>query len=65
MSILIRDITFDCADPRRLAEFWAAVTGFEIQYLPDGPGTVRMNLGGDQVTVAEEFASIRSDVPLG
>ena len=31
MSIVIEAITFDCADPQRLAEFWAAVTGFQVQ----------------------------------
>lgn len=27
--------TIDCAEPRRLAEFYAAITGFEIQYAED------------------------------
>ena len=31
MSIKIDAITFDCSDPRRVAEFWAAVTGFRMQ----------------------------------
>lgn len=29
MSAFIFHITFDCADPDRLARFWAAVTGYE------------------------------------
>ncbi len=29
MSIVIEAITFDCAEPRRLAGFWAAVTGYQ------------------------------------
>jgi hypothetical protein len=29
-------ITFDCADPARLAEFWAAALGYVIQPPPDG-----------------------------
>jgi hypothetical protein len=31
VSIVIEAITFDCADPQRLAEFWAGVTGFQVQ----------------------------------
>ncbi|MBP2703151.1 VOC family protein [Microbispora sp. RL4-1S] len=27
--------TIDCADPRRLAEFYSAVTGFDVQYAED------------------------------
>lgn len=38
MSIVIEAITFDCADPRRLAEFWAAVTGFQIQFRSGSTG---------------------------
>ena len=29
-------ITFDCADPGRLAEFWAAALGYVVQPPPDG-----------------------------
>lgn len=32
-------ITFDCADPARLAVFWAEVLGYQVQPLPDGFGT--------------------------
>jgi glyoxalase superfamily protein len=28
LTALIRNITVDCADPKRLAEFWSEVTGF-------------------------------------
>ena len=28
-------MTFACADPGRLAEFWAAVLDYEVQQLPD------------------------------
>lgn len=28
-------VTIDCADPRRLAEFYATVLGFEIRYAED------------------------------
>ncbi|HUS61907.1 MAG TPA: VOC family protein [Acidimicrobiales bacterium] len=29
-------VTFDCADPGALAEFWAAVLGYRVQPPPDG-----------------------------
>jgi catechol 2,3-dioxygenase-like lactoylglutathione lyase family enzyme len=29
-------VTFDCADPAALAEFWAAVLGYRVQPPPDG-----------------------------
>ncbi|MGZ4650831.1 MAG: VOC family protein [Kineosporiaceae bacterium] len=29
-------VTFDCADPERLARFWAAVLGYELQAPPEG-----------------------------
>jgi predicted enzyme related to lactoylglutathione lyase len=29
MSAFIFHVTFDCADPERLANFWAKVTGYE------------------------------------
>ncbi len=28
MTVKIRQITFDCADPHRLAHFWSQVTGY-------------------------------------
>ena len=31
----IANVTFACADPGRLAEFWAAVLDYEVQHLPD------------------------------
>ncbi|MHB8680997.1 MAG: VOC family protein [Acidimicrobiales bacterium] len=30
MSAFVAHVTFDCADPRALSAFWAAVTGYEI-----------------------------------
>lgn len=35
MSVLIRRITFDCADARALASFWSAVTGWHVYYDDD------------------------------
>ncbi|MCG5212752.1 VOC family protein [Streptosporangium sp. KLBMP 9127] len=42
--------TIDCAEPRKLAAFYAAVTGFEIQYSEDeyaavGDGTTNLYFG--------------------
>ncbi|WP_214107164.1 VOC family protein [Acrocarpospora catenulata] len=28
-------VTLDCAEPRRLAEFYSKITGFEVQYAED------------------------------
>ena len=28
--LLVDNVTFDCADPRRLAEFWSEATGYQI-----------------------------------
>ena len=30
MSAFISNVTFDCRDPRRLAPFWGAVTGYTV-----------------------------------
>jgi hypothetical protein len=32
-------VTFDCADPNRLATFWAAALGYKLQDPPAGYGT--------------------------
>ena len=28
--LLVDNVTFDCADPRRLAEFWSEATGYQL-----------------------------------
>jgi hypothetical protein len=38
MAISIQ-VTFDCADPGRLASFWAAVLGYKLQDPPEGYAT--------------------------
>lgn len=38
MAAFIKHVTFDCADPERLAAFWAAVTGYQ-----------QMEAGSDEV----------------
>ena len=30
MSAFIKYVTFDCADPKRLAAFWSEVTGYRV-----------------------------------
>ncbi|KAA1426006.1 VOC family protein [Nocardioides antri] len=35
MAMTVRNMTFDCADARRLAEFWAAMTGWIVFYDDD------------------------------
>jgi predicted enzyme related to lactoylglutathione lyase len=35
MSVLIRSITFDCADARALATFWQVLTGWNVYYDDD------------------------------
>ena len=30
MPAFISNVTFDCQDPRRLAQFWGAVTGYTV-----------------------------------
>ena len=35
MSVLIRNITFDCADARALATFWQVLTGWNVYYDDD------------------------------
>ena len=32
----IGNVTFDCADPPRLCEFWAAALGYEVEEAPPG-----------------------------
>jgi hypothetical protein len=35
MAMTVRNVTFDCADARKLAEFWAAMTGWVVFYDDD------------------------------
>ena len=43
-------VTIDCAEPKRLAEFYSAITGFDVRYSEDeyaavGDGTTSINFG--------------------
>lgn len=42
MELTVHSITFDCADPRRLAGFWAAALGLEIRRMEDDLASVEM-----------------------
>lgn len=42
MSSFVVHVTFDCAEPRRLAEFWAGVTGYQFDAAMDGEDIVRL-----------------------
>lgn len=48
MGVVVKHVTFDCADPRRLADFWAQVVG----------GEVSSDWGGEFVTVRTEGAGV-------
>jgi len=37
MSLTPDTLTFDCADPLRVATFWAAAMGYELDHDPDDP----------------------------
>jgi Glyoxalase-like domain len=36
MTVQVRSITFDCADPERLADFWTVALGYAKRDLPAG-----------------------------
>jgi predicted enzyme related to lactoylglutathione lyase len=40
VTSILDTVTFDCADPRRLAEFWAASLGWEVGDVDDEGGGV-------------------------
>ena len=37
MPAALLNVTFDCADAERVARFWSAVTGYELEHVRD-PG---------------------------
>lgn len=45
MASSIHSITFDCADPERVARFWAAALGYELEEA-DEEGAVVVDPGG-------------------
>jgi len=56
-------ITFDCADPGALAEFWAAVLGYQVQPPPPGFDTWEAALAAFGVPESE-WNSRSAIVPL-
>jgi catechol 2,3-dioxygenase-like lactoylglutathione lyase family enzyme len=47
MTSKIRSLTFDCANPARQAEFWAAVLGYEVKDV-DEEGALVVDPSGQQ-----------------
>jgi predicted enzyme related to lactoylglutathione lyase len=43
----IGNVTFTCADPARLCEFWAAALGYTVQEAPPGFMAALLASGGD------------------
>ena len=59
MSLRIRHITFDCADPYRLARFWAELLGYrEDSRDPNRPGTAEALLLDPQGTAGLLFIRV-------
>jgi predicted enzyme related to lactoylglutathione lyase len=52
MASFIRNVTFDCADPARVAAFWSAVTGWPLEQRSDEPGHVEYCVGTAPGTAA-------------
>lgn len=52
MSVRVKSITFDCADPYRMATFWSQVTGFREDpdngYAPGDPDGLILSPDGSQ-----------------
>ena len=61
MSICIGSLTFDCGDPEKQAQFWAAALRLEIEHV--GKHKAQISLGGDIVTATEEWSSIKTGIP--
>ena len=53
-------VTFDCADPARMGEFWAAALGYEVQPPPPGFATWQAFLAS--IDIPEELWDIRNAV---
>lgn len=54
-------ITIDCADPDRMARFWAVALGYELQGPPDGFETWReywLSVGVPEDEVEDSFDSV-------
>ena len=56
MAVRIKSITFDCADPYRLAQFWSQLTGFSEDpdngNAPDDPEALLLSPDGSPSSAA-------------
>ena len=41
MASTVDALTFDCADPRRVAEFWSAALGYEVAEIEEDDAQIR------------------------
>jgi predicted enzyme related to lactoylglutathione lyase len=61
MRLTINEITIDCVDPKRQAEFWSEALGWDINNGGDWDAEITL---GDQVVQANEsWSSITSGLP--
>ena len=59
MAVRIKNITFDCADPYRLARFWSQLTGFsEDPGNPSAPGDPEASLLSPDGSLALAFIAV-------
>ena len=71
MALRIKSITFDCADPYRLAQFWSQLTGFvedpDNPNSPDDPEGVLLSPDGSAALlfIAVPRLVLRSDPAVG
>ena len=61
MSLIIHDIGFDCADPRRQAEFWAAALRWQVQRAATWDAEI--SRGAKTLKATEDWSIIKNDVP--
>ena len=61
MSLVIKDIIIDCADPKNQAEFWSAALGWEVLYV--GGWDAEIALGSTVVQASESWSRISIDLP--
>ena len=61
MSLVIKDIIIDCADPKNQAELWSAALGWEVLYV--GGWDAEIALGSTVVQASESWSRISIDLP--
>jgi hypothetical protein len=71
MAVCIKSITFDCADPCRLAQFWRQLTGFSEDpgngTAPGDPEALLLSPDGSLalLIVAEQAPAVERPVSKG